>query len=244
MVGDPRWPSEAESILRVATEAKDEQALAWAINWKGVRHFQRGELDAAVKNFESAIRLYESVPDYRWLPGALAQLGLCLIVRGEVEKPLQLLRRSESIRHEYHVSGLFASYALVFAADAYLRAAEMTRDRKRREEMISHAKRLAAQLRSHGRRVHDGSAAEAMRVTGILEWLVGNHEGAVSLWEKGIVVAERMTARLALARLHNELGVRVGRQPSVDFARQLLDEAGVLSRDTRCDNRELLNYLI
>jgi hypothetical protein len=83
------------------------------------------------------------------------------------------------------------------------------------------AKAACAQASRQGRRVADASAADALRLNGIYEWLVGRRVTAQRLWRQGIATAERRNAKLALARLHHELGTRAGDAAHLESARRL-----------------------
>ena len=58
-------------------------------------------------------------------------------------------------------------------------------------------------------------------MNGIYGWLVGDRTRAQQLWKQGIATAAGMNAKLAMARLHHELGARTGDAAQLETARVL-----------------------
>lgn len=222
-MGDPRWIQESEDLRAVALEAKAEQALAWAMHWAGTRHLDSGDYRTASTSFEESCAMHESVTDYRSLAGGLSTWALCLVELGHVDKALALLERSRLLCIKYRLTGLWATLPLTYAAEAYLRAAELGQDDAGRAGALALAKAACARATRQGRRVADASAADALRLNGTYAWLVGERTRAEQLWEQGIASAERLNAKLALARLHHELGTRTGNSAHLESAQRLFD---------------------
>jgi class 3 adenylate cyclase/tetratricopeptide (TPR) repeat protein len=220
-IGDSSWIQESEELRAVALEAQAEQGLAWAVHWTAMRQLDRGDYRAAGKSFEESCSMYESLSDRRSLAGGLSLWALCLVELGDFEKALALIERSRLLATRYRLSGLWATLPLVHTAEAYLRAAELMPDAADRAKALGLAKPACARARRQGRRVADGSAAEALRLNGVCAWLDGNRARAQRLWSQGIATAEAMNARLALARLHLELGARTGDAAQLQTARTM-----------------------
>ena len=104
---------------------------------------------------------------------------------------------------------LFEAMAVGPVAEAYLCAAEQTPDVRPRNELLRRAKRACNRLTRIGRRFSDESVPEALRLQGTYSWLSDDKKHAVSLWQRGIKVAEEMQAIHVLAKLHHEMGLRM-----------------------------------
>ena len=220
-MGDPQWIRESEELRAVAFEAKAEQGLAWALHWSGTYHLDRGDYSAASTSFEESCSMYESLSDRRSLAGGLSAWALCLVELGHFEKALRLLERSRLLATQYRLTGLWATLPLTYTPEAYLRAAELMPDVAGRASALALAKPACARATRQGRQVADGGAADALRLNGLHAWLVGNKTRAQQLWKQGITTAEGMNAKLALARLHHELGTRTGDPAHLETARLL-----------------------
>jgi hypothetical protein len=77
-------------------------------------------------------------------------------------------------------------------------------------------------------------AAEAMRLRGTYEWLMGRQAAAQKWWQRGLAEAERMGQRYEMGMLHAEMGMRRRERAHLDTAEALfagigaeLDLAGV-----------------
>ncbi|HWH85083.1 MAG TPA: adenylate/guanylate cyclase domain-containing protein [Burkholderiaceae bacterium] len=220
-LGDPRWIAETEELLAIALEANAEQGVAWATHWIGNRHLDRGDYAVASTTFEDACAMYESLSDRRSLSAGLSLWALCLVELGDFDKALGLLERSRLLCIEYSLTGLWATLPLTYTAEAYLRAGELNPDTAGRARALALAKPACARATTQGRRVADGGAAEALRLNGVYAWLVRDRTRAQQLWKQGIATAEGMNAKLALARLHHELGTRTGDPAHLETARRL-----------------------
>jgi tetratricopeptide (TPR) repeat protein len=220
-MGDPRWIQETEEALAIALEAKAEQGVAWSTHWIGNRHLDRGDYSAACTSFEEACARYESLTDRRSLSAGLSLWALCLIELGHFDKALGMLEQSRVLCIKYSLTGLWATLPLTYTAEAYLRAAELMPDGAGRARALALAKPACARATRQGQRVADGGAAEALRLNGVYAWLVGNKTRAQQLWKQGITTAEGMNAKLALARLHHELGTRTSDPAHLETARRL-----------------------
>ena len=220
-MGDPQWIRETEEALAIALEAKAEQGVAWATHWIGTRQLDRGDHSAACASFEETCARYESLTDRRSLSGGLSLWALCLIELGHFDKALGMLERSRLLCIEYRMTGLWATLPTMYTAEAYLRAAELMPDGASRASALALAKPACARATRQGHRVADGSAADALRLNGIYAWLTGETRRAQRLWKQGIATAERMNAKLALTRLHHELGTRTGNAAHLETARRL-----------------------
>jgi tetratricopeptide (TPR) repeat protein len=219
VIGDPQWVLESEELRAVALEAKAEQGLAWATHWTAMCRLDQGDYRAASKDFEETCTMYESLSDRRSLAGGLSLWALCLVELGDFEKALGLLERSRMLATKFRLTGLWATLPLMHTAEAYLRAAEQMPDAAGRAGVLSLAKAACARATRQGRRVADGSAAEALRLNGVYAWLAGDRLRAQQLWRRGIATAEGMNAKLALARLHHELGTHTGDAAQLEAAR-------------------------
>jgi tetratricopeptide (TPR) repeat protein len=178
------------------------------MHWTGMRQLDGGDYRGAGESFAQTCAMYESLCDRRSLAGGLSLWALCLVELGDFEKAMALLQRSQTLAIQYRLTGLWATLPLTHSAEAYLRAAERMPDAADRARALALAKPACARAIRQGRRVADGSAAEALRLKGICAWLGGDRTGAQRLWRRGMAVAEQMNAQRALARLHQELGTR------------------------------------
>lgn len=220
-MGDPQWVQESDEARAVASEAKAEQGVAWAMHWSGTRHLDRGDYAAASTAMEQACSLYESVTDNRSLAAGLSVWALCLVELGHFDQALGLLERSRLFCSKYRLTGLWVTLPLTYTAEAYLRVAELSPDKAGRALALALAKPACARATRQGRRVADASAADALRLNGTYAWLVGERPRAQRLWGQGIATAERLGAKLALARLCHEFGTRTGEPAHLETARLL-----------------------
>jgi class 3 adenylate cyclase/tetratricopeptide (TPR) repeat protein len=220
-MGDPRWIAETQEELAVASEAKTEQGVAWAMHWIGTCHLDQGDYATASADMERACAMYESLSDHRSLAGGLSIWARCLVELAHFDKALGLLERSRMLDTKYRLTGLWATLPLTYTAEAYLRAADLRPDAAGRGGALALAKPACARATKQGRQVADASAADALRLNGIYAWLVGDGSKAQRLWKQGIATAERLNAKLALAQLHHELGTRTGNATHLEAARRL-----------------------
>ena len=78
---------------------------------------------------------------------------------------------------------------------------------------------------------------EVLKLMGVYYWLVGKHYKAVGLWTKAINEAERLGARVQLARIYAEMGIRLGEAKKIDFklehikADECLEKARIIFHD-------------
>lgn len=225
-MGDPRWMELAERQLEVGESVHDEHAIAWAVNAAGVAQLYRGDHRAAIVLFEKASVAYETIPDYRFLAGALARRALCHALSGAIEPALNLLERSEALVRQYRISGMSASAPVMVTAEAYLCVVEQIASGNQRAHLLQLAASACSRASRHARGVGDESSAEALRLNGILAWSNGNHARAARLWQTGIKVAQSLGANYALARLHHELGSRKLDPAHASAARTLFEKSG------------------
>jgi tetratricopeptide (TPR) repeat protein len=225
-MGDPRWLDLAETQRQVATAANDEHALAWAVNAAGVAHLYRGDHVAARPLFEKASVAYEAIPDYRFLSGAYARRALCHALDGEFDAATQLLERSQTLVRRYRVSGISASAALLVGAEAWLCVVGALAPGERRGQALQHARLACARATRHGRDVGDESAAEALRLNGVLACLSGENALASRHFNAALKAARRMGANHVLARTHHDIALRLGDMAHTQIARDLFAQTG------------------
>jgi tetratricopeptide (TPR) repeat protein len=225
-MGDPRWIELARRQLEVAEEINDHHAIAWGVNAAGVAALYRGDHDVARPLFEKASIAYEAIPDYRFLSGACARRALCHALAGEVDPALKLLERSEMLVSRYRIGGMSASAAVLVGAEAYLRVAEHLNGGARAAQVLRLADSACARATRHGRGVGDESAAEALRLNGMLAWLGGEKAHALKSWQAAIAAARVIGADYVLARTHHAVAVRTGDQAHAGKARELFSKAG------------------
>ena len=225
-MGDPRWMDLARRQLEVAESIGDDHAIAWAVNSAGVAHLYRGDHASARVLFEKASVAYEAIPDYRFLSGALARRALCHALADEMEAALALLERSRSLVVRYRITGMLASAPLLVAAEAYLCIVQGTADRVQRACALKLARAACTRATRHGRRVGDESAAEALRLNGILAWVCGDAVGATKVWGAALDSAHAMGARYVQARTHHDLAVLAEIPGHTLRARELFEATG------------------
>ncbi len=225
-MGDPRWLDLAENQRQVATAANDEHAIAWAVNAAGVAHLYRGDHTAARPLFEKASIAYEAIPDYRFLSGAYARRALCHALAGELDTATQLLERSHTLVRRYRVSGISASAALLVGAEAWLCVAGALAPGEHRERALQQARLACVRATRHGRGVGDESAAEALRLNGMLACVSGEHALASRHFNAALKAARRMGANHVLARTHHDIAQLLGDQSHAQLARDLFAQTG------------------
>jgi class 3 adenylate cyclase/tetratricopeptide (TPR) repeat protein len=225
-MGDPRWLDLAERQGQLAAAANDEHAIAWAVNAAGVAHLYRGDHAAARPLFEKASIAYEAIPDYRFLSGACARRALCHALDGEVDAALELLARSQALVRRHRIGGISATAAVLVGAEAWLCVASMLPPGARRERVLRQARLACARATRHGRQVGDESAAEALRLSGILACIAGNKGAAARHFDAALKRAGAMGARHVLARTHHDIALRLGEHRHLPLARDLFAQAG------------------
>ena len=102
----------------------------------------------------------------------------------------------------------WSTLPLMYTAEAYLRIVETGSEGAERARAIASAKSACARATQHGRRIADGSAADALRLCGVHAWLTGRTQLAEQRWRRGLALAAALNAKHAVARLHHELGTR------------------------------------
>ena len=225
-MGDPRWIDLAARQSQVAEAAHDEHAIAWAINAAGVAHLYRGDHVAARPLLEKASIAYEAIPDYRFLSGAYARRALCHALDGEVDVALALLERSHALVRRYRISGISASAAILVGADAWLCVAGAHASGGLRERALQQARLACARATRHGRGVGDESAAEALRLNGVLACLAGEPSLASRLFNAALKSARRMGANHVAARTHHDIAQLLGDPAHAQMARDLFAQTG------------------
>ena len=225
-MGDPRWMDLALRQQQVATSANDEHAIAWAVNAAGVAHLYRGDHAAGRPLLEKASIAYEAIPDYRFLSGAYARRALCHALDGDVDAASALLERSHTLVRRYRVSGISASAAVLVGAEAWLCVADALVPGARRERVVQQARLACARATRHGRGVGDESAAEALRLNGILACLSGDKALAARHFNAALKAARRMGALQVQARTHHDIAVRIGDPAHAQMARDLFAQTG------------------
>jgi class 3 adenylate cyclase/tetratricopeptide (TPR) repeat protein len=225
-MGDPRWIELAKRQNQVAEAAHDEHAIAWAVNAAGVAHLYRGDHAAARPLFEKASIAYEAIPDYRFLSGAYARRALCHALDGEVDAALALLERSHALVRRYRISGISASAAILVGADAWLCVAGAHAPGGHRERTLQQARLACARATRHGRGVGDESAAEALRLNGVLACLAGEPSMASRHFNAALKSARRMGANHVRARTHHDIAQLLGDPAHAQMARDLFAQTG------------------
>ena len=224
--GDPAWMRGIDKYMKIAVDASDEQMKGWATYWIADRYSYRGDARLAVKYFEDACAYLEAIPDFAFLAIGLSGWSLGLVHEGQIEKALALLARCRMLVSQYHISGLFAAEKTMNAAAAYLYAAEHALSRNLRQEALRLAKRECQDAMRQARKTKDDSAPEALRLNGIYAWLTGDAASAEKLWKQGIAMGEKIQTKYVLAKLHDELGSRMGLPDHVEMANTLYVESG------------------
>lgn len=226
--GEPRWLQLVDEAVALATESQDEQAIGWASAAMGARSLHRDDFASAAIAFEDACSRIEEVHDWRSLAHMLARLALCEARLGKLRRALEHLEKAEKVMASHRFDPRFEGMAVAPAAEAYLSVAEQTPDVGMRNHLLRCAKRACDRLTRIGRRVSEESAPEALRLNGTYRWLCGDKKHAVTLWQRGIKVAEEMQALHVLAKLHQELGLRTGDEVHVQLAKVLFVTTGAL----------------
>ncbi len=220
--GDPRWLSMSQELMQVATEVGDSQMLGWAMLSLGSSCLYQGNLKDALAQLGRARDLLEAVPDHQLLPMALAHLALALVQLGRAEEAFPLLARSSELRRRYWVRGQLATPSLIATAECHLfmleHGASSTAGRSGQFRL---ARLACKEALRHGRRVHDHSGPDSMRLQGMLEWQLGHARAARRLWSRSCELAERMGARYVLAKSHYEIGRRFNSRQDLEAAERL-----------------------
>jgi tetratricopeptide (TPR) repeat protein len=215
-----------DEATELANQTQDEQAIGWASGSMGARNLHRGDYPAAAANFETSCMILEAIHDFRSLTHMLSRWGLCEARIGRPQSALHLLEKSAQVAKLHNVGVLFEGRALAPATEALLCIGEQTSDLKLRLEVLLRAKSACQRLQKIGHRISDESGPEASRLTGTYCWLVGDRRRAVQNWQNGIKLAEKLGAIHVLAKIHNEIGLRMSDASHARKAKVLFDATG------------------
>lgn len=227
--GEPKWLELVDEVVALSTESQDEQAIAWAKASAGMRSLHRGDFAAAVIAYEDACARLEEIRDLRSLAHGLARLALCEAKLGRLRAAIEHLEKSEQVRNGQRLDPMFEAMATAPAAEAYLCLAEQSSEVEMRRDLLRRAMRACDRLSLIGRRILDESAPEALRLRGTHRWLLGDRDSAVTLWRRGIKVAEEVRAMHVLAKLHHEIGLRTDDAVHARMANELFALTGAVS---------------
>ena len=225
-MGDPSWMEELDKAIDSAIVAQDEHAIAQNLAGAAIRHCYRGEFDAALPLFEKACAAYERLPDFRYLPVALAPWGSCLAKLGRGKEAMVILDRARRAFESHVIRGVHASVYYTGLAEGYLEIVERTGDSCCREEALRHARIACSNASQQGRRMRDESGPEAQRLNGVLSWIDGDKRRARKLWERGIRAANVLGAMRVLARIHYQLAQRFDDADHRSVAESLFKRCG------------------
>jgi class 3 adenylate cyclase/tetratricopeptide (TPR) repeat protein len=220
-MGDPQWIKDVDAMLDMAAVSQDDHAMAWSLGWAAERHLVAGDLASATTQRERSSAMARSLGDYRTEVINLSSQAISFVRQGNMDRALLLLEDFYALLDKHRIVGVFVSHAIVQAAEAYLLAAESETRPSQRKAFLALAKRACARATRHGRQVHDDSAAEALRVSGIHAWLTGNPTEATRLWRKGLNLAQQIPANGSLSKIHFEIGLRLGDAAHMSKARSL-----------------------
>jgi tetratricopeptide (TPR) repeat protein len=228
--GDPRWLRIPPELMKVATEAGDSHMLGWAtLNMGLARNFE-GDPKGAAEQFGRSRQLLEAVPDHAVLSLALSQLASAFVQLGRPQEAFPLLARSRELRRQHRVRAQLASPSILSSAECYLIALEnKSLDPRERAGLLNHARKACDEATRHGRRVHDHSGPDAMRLRGMLEWQRGKVRAARQAWARACDLAERAGARYVLAQTRYEIGRRFKSRDDLESAERLYMAAGALA---------------
>lgn len=223
--GDPAWLEGVDHQSDVASSTHDVQSIGWTANYLGTAHLYRGNLDRARQSFETAINVFEAIPDYRALPGALAGRALCLAKRGQERQALSVLATASRIANKYRIGGALASQFILYSAEAQLTVMDSS-PRSASRQLALMARRSVMLALRHGRLTGDESGPEALRLSGSLCWLTGERRKATAQWAEAMRTADLMGARYVAAKIRYEIGKRTGDAGLMKEAMSLFAEAG------------------
>jgi len=228
--GDRRCLSIPPELMKIAADAGDNHMMGWAAFTTGVVHIFEGDPRGAVAHLSRARDLLEAVPDYPLLASALCHCALALVQLGRTREALPLLVRGRELRRRYSVRAQMATLSVLVSAETYVLALENKGliDGER-ASLLRWARIGCKEAMRHGRRVHDHSGPDAIRLQGMLEWQRGNVSAARRLWAHGCDLAERLGARYVLAQTRYEIGRRFKSRDDLESAERLFMAAGALA---------------
>ena len=232
--GDPRWLNIPPEQLKAAIETGDNQMLGWATLHVGCARLFLGDSKDAAGHLRRACEIMEAIPDNQLLPAALSQLALALVQLGRPQEALPLLVRSGEIRKRYSVRGFIATRPMLAAAETCLLALERSDlSPVVRANILKRARTACSDAMRHGRRIGDHSEPDALRLSGMLKWLLGSRASARRFWTRSCEVAERLGAQQVLAQTHYEIGRRFELRDHLQTAERLFLATGALAELTK-----------
>ena len=228
--GDRRWLDIPSELVKIAADAGDNHMMGWATFATGLVRIFEGDPKDAVVHFSRSRELLEAVPDYPLLASALCQFAFALVQLGRTREALPLLVRGRELCRRHSVRAQIATLSVLVSAESYVLALENKGliDAER-ANLLRWARIACKEAMRHGRRVHDHSGSDAMRLQGMLEWQLGNARAARRLWARGCDLAERMGARYVLAQTRYEIGRRFKSRDDLELAERLFMAAGALA---------------
>lgn len=221
---------ESQSLLKelaeVASQTGDRQVKGWMLTAGGLRSMFYGSASDTEKLMREAIAVLKGIPDYYYAGGALSKLAEWLIVQRREQEALPLLeeggRFAKRMESKGHLIGWLrnaeALLSLVKLGDAL--------KEKRGKDGESSARR-ACRKALYDSRISSLSAAPALRLQGIFEWLRGNRAGSLEWWEKSARMAEKTSTMIDCAITWHVWGILADERSSLDTASVLFGECGM-----------------
>ena len=211
-----------EEIIRIGRESADQQLLAWGLMDSGALAVWSGAYGKATSDLESAIVLFDGVPDYQSLAVACGYLGDCYLRQDKIGKALEVLSRGEQLVSKYGFRGPFVVPIVYGRALAFLLAAEKG-DAK--TQWMKKAKPLCRTARRLGKWVPEAYVM-ACRLQGTYEWLQEDKRAAKHWWSRSATAAKKLGARYELGLTYLESGRCLGSTKDLEHAQEIFTVIG------------------
>jgi tetratricopeptide (TPR) repeat protein len=215
----------ARQVLDLGRESSDAQLEAWGLLLVGSVQRLAGDLNEAISLLRQSDEMARPIPDYFVQVQASAIIGHCHLDTGHLEPALNSLHGAQRIVEEHNViGGRFISMVQAGLGRAYLLAAEEERGSDKKSA-LAQAKRACREARRQTRKYRP-FRAQAYRLQGTYEWLIGHERQAAQWWEKSLALAGEIAQPYEQAITYLEMGRRQGVPSLIEQAKVILADLG------------------
>jgi tetratricopeptide (TPR) repeat protein len=215
----------ANEVLEIGREGGDAQLEPFALLQLGFSQRLSGYPEEAVALLHQCIEIARSVPDYLSRLQAWIMIGHCYLDMGKLEPGLEAVQEAARIRQEYNViGGRFLSMVWIAVARAHLMAAEQEGG-DGREAQLAESRQACREARKRAGKYRPFQA-EAFRLQGTYDWLIGREQQAGQWWQKSLEMANDIEQPYEEAMTYLEMGRRQGKPELLAKAKEILVSLG------------------
>jgi hypothetical protein len=182
-----------ERMRRIVEQTPDQHARAWMLFADCMELQRQGRHAEVITIIDQAIGISVKIPDHRTLALSLGIRCRSLHHEGRDSEAEASCSEAESLIRENRLTGAMSTLPLLAVVDFRLAQFESAPADQSKQRA---AKRAVKAMWRQGKNVRDHGAVERYRVAGMLQWLLGQRERAMSLWSTGLVLLCHKTTAL------------------------------------------------